>query len=557
MDPHITLGTRKLFTALDFAGLDDIGWDLLSPIATVAGSHRYADNSTYTGRVTLSGDSGGVVTKLFSVGVSNAPPTLTVTKDFTAIAGTSLTVLDIGTFTDPGFSNVSGNPPTAETFLYRIDWGDSSATSTGTATIDTSGGPGVLTQGSFDGSHKYALPGRYTVTVTVEDDDGGSNTQPVQVQVIAPPSLKISLATSAIAENAGLAATQATVSRINADNAQLLVVSLTSGDPSEAAVAPSVTILAGQASATFAIDALDDALLDGDQIVTLSALASGFEGATAILTVADYEMLAVAIDLAEIAEDDGPSAAMVTVTRGNTDVALPLTVNLISSDDTEAWVASGVVIPAGQSSASFAIDAVDDDLLDGTQTVTIEASAAGYKSGNATLQVLDSNQTSWQNPSQACDVDNSGRVEPLDVLVLINDININSARVLGERPPADPLSLFLDVDGNGRLSPGDVLEVINFLNVSAGAGEGEPPADSASSRTAASHDPAPRERSPRGVAFEGLAVPPHGHRSGASDWASDADCLDALAKNLLERGRQRVLANSAQNAGPLFPILPG
>ena len=229
--------------------------------------------------------------------------------------------------------------------------------------------------------------------------------------------------------------------------------------------------------------------------------------------------------------------------------SLPLTVSLISSDDTEASVASGVVIPAGQSSVSFVIDAVDDDLLDGTQMVIIEASAAGYESGNATLQVVDPNPSSWQNPHKACDVDNNGRVEPLDALVLINDINSNSARVLRELSPADLPYLFLDVDGNGQLSPGDVLEVINFLNVLV-AGEGEPPADSLGSEVAASHDPASRERPLRCAAFEDIAVTPHEQRSGASDWAGDDDCLDALAKNLWERGRQPVMANSAPDAEP-------
>jgi PKD repeat protein len=555
MDPILTMGTRKPFTALDFAGLDDIGWDLLSPIATVAGSHRYADDGTYYGRVALSGDSGGVVTRSFQAGIDNAPPALTVAEDFTAIAGMPLTIRDVGTFTDPGFSNLSGNPPTVETFLYEIDWSDGSAASTGAATIDTSGGPGVLTQGSFDGSHTYATPGRYTVIVTVQDDDGGSDTQSVQVQVVVPPSLRISIASSAIAENAGQAATLATVSRIDADHAQPLVVTLISGDPGEAAVAPSVTIPAGQASATFAIDAVDDALLDGDQIVTLIVLASGFEDATATLTVADYETVAVTIDQTDIAEDDGPSAAVGTVTRSNTDVALPLTVSLVNSDDTEARVAAWVVIPAGHSSASFVIDAVDDDLLDGTQTVTIEASAAGYKPGNATLQVLDPNQSSWQNPSNAYDVDNNGRVEPQDVLVLINDINSNGARVLRERSPGDLPSLFLDVDGNGQLSAGDVLEVINFLNGLV-VGAGEPPAGATGTAAAASLDPASRERPPRAVAFEDVAVAPHAQRSGVSDWAGDDDCLDAVAKNLSERRRQRVLTHTAPDAEPPVPILP-
>ncbi len=32
MDPNLTTGTRKLFTDLDFAALDDIGWDVAAPV---------------------------------------------------------------------------------------------------------------------------------------------------------------------------------------------------------------------------------------------------------------------------------------------------------------------------------------------------------------------------------------------------------------------------------------------------------------------------------------------------------------------------------------------
>ena len=34
MDPTLTVGKRKNFTPLDFAGLDDIGWDVLPPPVT-------------------------------------------------------------------------------------------------------------------------------------------------------------------------------------------------------------------------------------------------------------------------------------------------------------------------------------------------------------------------------------------------------------------------------------------------------------------------------------------------------------------------------------------
>src|SRR5439155_713191 len=73
----------------------------------------------------------------------------------------------------------------------------------------------------------------------------------------------------------------------------------------------------------------------------------------------------------------------------NTDTASALTVNLSSSDTTEATVPATVTIGAGQVSATVNLAAVDDDLVDGTQTVTITASAPGFTSGSDTVQVTD------------------------------------------------------------------------------------------------------------------------------------------------------------------------
>jgi large repetitive protein len=87
--------------------------------------------------------------------------------------------------------------------------------------------------------------------------------------------------------------------------------------------------------------------------------------------------LTLALNPTSISEAAGPAAAIGTVTRSNTALDQPLAVNLSSSDSTEATVPASVTIAAGQASATFAIDAVDDNLADGTQTVTITASASG------------------------------------------------------------------------------------------------------------------------------------------------------------------------------------
>lgn len=108
------------------------------------------------------------------------------------------------------------------------------------------------------------------------------------------------------------------------------------------------------------------------------------------LTVTDAESLIVSIIPTSVAENAGPAAVQGTVTRSNTDdLSADLVVSLLSSDTTELTVPATVTIPAGQASATFSINAVDDSVIDGTQTVTISASAAGYSSIGDTLSVTD------------------------------------------------------------------------------------------------------------------------------------------------------------------------
>jgi hypothetical protein len=79
----------------------------------------------------------------------------------------------------------------------------------------------------------------------------------------------------------------------------------------------------------------------------------------------------------------------------------------------------------------------------------------------------------WQNSLNRLDVNNDGRVSPLDALLVINDLNRNGGRVLaGTGIVAPP---YVDVSGDGRVSPLDALLVINALNSrnSAGSAEGE------------------------------------------------------------------------------------
>lgn len=99
--------------------------------------------------------------------------------------------------------------------------------------------------------------------------------------------------------------------------------------------------------------------------------------------------LTVTINRTSIVENAVSNAATLTVTRPESFSAAALTVTLVSNDISEATVPSSVVMAAGQTSTQVAINAVDDNLLDGPQTVTFTASATGVQPGSAQLTVVD------------------------------------------------------------------------------------------------------------------------------------------------------------------------
>ncbi len=124
----------------------------------------------------------------------------------------------------------------------------------------------------------------------------------------------------------------------------------------------------------------------------------------------------------------------------------------------------------------------------GTYNLLVQPSAPGYGFTNpatglqtvvlassATLAHVDfglnRESSPWQNRILNEDVDNRGTVDPLDVLILINEINRNGSRPLDGSGLASPP--YFDVNGDRSLGPIDVLQVINYINRNASRGNGE------------------------------------------------------------------------------------
>ncbi len=246
-----------------------------------------------------------------------------------------------------------------------------------------------------DGSQSVTLPNMTTSTARIKVEAVGnvffdvSNTN-FSIQSVAS-ALTVNIVADSISETAGTGATMATVTRNSATNS-VLTVALVSSDTTEATVQTTVEIANGETtSPAFNINAIDDAIADGNQTVTITASATGHTNGTDTVDVNDNEtaLLTVNIVANSISETAGAGATMATVTRNSATNSV-LTVTLASSDTTEATVQTTVDIANGETiSPAFNINAIDDAIADGNQTVTITASATGHTNGTDTVDVND------------------------------------------------------------------------------------------------------------------------------------------------------------------------
>ena len=117
-----------------------------------------------------------------------------------------------------------------------------------------------------------------TITLSIDDTNSDNAFDSVAVQTVSVTTadddtpLWIALPAE-IQEDAGIMAAAGSVSISSATTGDL-VVSLASDDTGELQVPATVTILAGQTSAVFDLTVMDDSILDGTQVATITASAT-------------------------------------------------------------------------------------------------------------------------------------------------------------------------------------------------------------------------------------------------------------------------------------------
>jgi hypothetical protein len=413
------------------------------------GSHFYSQIGSFRVRYRVTDDDGGSDEKSFVVNVP-APAQIGATVDRASIpedAGPNAANLNISV---QGFD--LGQPLTLQ--LSSSDPGEATLASSVTL-------PAGTTQISvpIEAVDDRLLDGTQAVNFIVRFGDLTS--PPVSLEVIDREAVLLALNVASAREDSGAGGAVLRVSRSDTDESNSLVVNLFSSASNLATVPPSVTIPAGNAFLDVSVTVVDDSRVLGTQSVNFGATSNGYANGAASLLILDYEPIQWVSPGIQLAEGDNVGQTVqlqFPAPVGPSDATVTLTV----SEDNQVSFPSTVVLPAGQQTVNVSINAVDDALAESTKLVRLTASSQGYESSSLTIVLIDNDRSIWTNSLNAVDVDGSGTVDPIDILLVINFLRrVGTGPLPATRDPLGPP--YVDTNGDGILSPLDILLVINTI----------------------------------------------------------------------------------------------
>jgi Tol biopolymer transport system component/PKD repeat protein len=148
----------------------------LSDDTAIQPTFTATDDGTYTFALTVDDGKGGTDTDQVVITVDNVDPILGAISAPVDPVAINTEIQASADFSDPGLE---------DTHAAIWDWGDGSQCDTeadANCMVSTSNGDGTAA-----GSHTYSKPGVYTVSVTVTDDDGGSDTSVYEYVTVYDP----------------------------------------------------------------------------------------------------------------------------------------------------------------------------------------------------------------------------------------------------------------------------------------------------------------------------------------------------------------------------------
>ena len=327
-----------------------------------------ADNDAALVSITAGddGDEDGPTAGQFTVSLSKASATDTVVAY--SIAGSATSGDDYETLA--GSVTIAAGETSAVIDVSVLDDNVVEETETVIVTLGQITGLPEITLDVANDDAEITISDNDSATISVAVDTGGSETGPGSVVFIV------------------------SMSQPNASNVEVTYTlggTATSGDDY---TAPATTVMlpAGTTSTTISIPVVDDSLLEGPETLTIELTEiSGFSGDatidennnTASANIADNETGLVSVAATGNGSEDGPVAGQFTVTQdGITDTDTVVTFTLSGTatpGDDYASFSGTVTIAAGTTSATIDVSVIDDDIIEGDETVivTLDSITAG------------------------------------------------------------------------------------------------------------------------------------------------------------------------------------
>ncbi|MBT4694706.1 MAG: matrixin family metalloprotease [Planctomycetaceae bacterium] len=154
----------------------------------------------------------------------------------------------------------------------------------------------------------------------------------------------------------------------------------------------------------------------------------------------------------------GPSETQplaVTITNDNTNLFSNVTLDYLSANSTGTIHLTPTTETNG--TATFTITVTDGGLDNDLSTT------ADNDTVSETFDVLITPAFPWHNYDLPLDVNGDNAASPIDVLLIIQEINRNGSYEL-PTPRSELVPPFYDVDRDGWITPSDALQIINYLN---------------------------------------------------------------------------------------------
>lgn len=222
----------------------------------------------------------------------------------------------------------------------------------------------------------------YRTGITVASDSYGQTSMTVDIKDNDNYSLRLTTDKTTYTEGEGVTLTATIAAALESD----LKVNISNTAASRLnPYVRSITIPAGQLSATAQTTVKEDNYPASEQTVTFQASATGYDVSTCSMTITDNDWpeLTMKLSRTTVSEADGYGATMATITRSGS-TQENVTVFVASNAGAALYFDSQKnIIPAGQTSITIPVSVEDNSLIDGDHAYTLSAAVCDAYTGRA------------------------------------------------------------------------------------------------------------------------------------------------------------------------------